>query len=77
LGLPQNPSAKTFDIAPRQRVGFLALLKKQADMLELAEDRIQRWGFLDLGNSVSVSFQSLNFVLQAFKNATASGVDSA
>ena len=34
LGRPQNQWVKKLDIAPRQRVGFFALLKKQAYMLE-------------------------------------------
>jgi len=37
LASPQNLWAKTFDTAPRQRVGFFALLKKQADMLERSQ----------------------------------------
>ncbi len=36
-GLPQNLWIKTLDIAPLQRVGFFALLKKQADMLERSQ----------------------------------------
>ena len=34
---PQNMWVKGFDMAPRQRVGFFALLKKQADMLERSQ----------------------------------------
>ena len=37
VGRPQNQWVRTFDIAPRQRVGFFALLKKQADMLERSQ----------------------------------------
>ena len=37
LGRPQNQWVKKLDIAPRQRVGFFALLKKQADMLERSQ----------------------------------------
>jgi hypothetical protein len=37
MARPQNLWAKTFDTAPLQRVGFFALLKKQADMLERSQ----------------------------------------
>ena len=35
--LPQNLWVKELDLATRQRVGFFALLKKQADMLERSQ----------------------------------------
>jgi hypothetical protein len=37
LALPQNVWVKELDLAPRQRVGFFAFLKKQADMLERSQ----------------------------------------
>lgn len=37
LALPQNVWVKKLDLAPRQRVGFFALLKKQANILQRSQ----------------------------------------